>query len=168
MVLIRSRHACTKGLPSIHCHLTFTSTHIQHNMLHKFLQARLGPQHQAWLVSLVLIVKLSLLTWPWQLCMTVTVQEISLGMSRLCYQGNSRNLKHWLSTSSKPINIYTDTSRLHAALSCLTAVSWLGYAAVESPTFLGNGEIITQLTKLPFIGKAPGSTFVIALAVQPA
>lgn len=50
----------------------------------------------------------------------------------------------------------------------MTAVSWLGYAAAESPIFLNYGQFITQLTKFPFIGKAPGSAFGVALAVQPA
>ncbi len=57
---------------------------------------------------------------------------------------------------------------VHTASSCLTAVSWLGYAAVESPIFLSYGQVITQLTKSPFIGKAPGSALGVALAVQPA
>ena len=57
---------------------------------------------------------------------------------------------------------------VHTASTCLTAVSWLGYAAVESPLFLSYGQVITQLTKFPFGGKAPGFAFGVALAVQSA
>jgi len=40
MVLIRKQ--ITKGLPSMHCHLTCTPTHIQRNKLYKFLQVKVG------------------------------------------------------------------------------------------------------------------------------
>ena len=57
---------------------------------------------------------------------------------------------------------------VHTASTCLTTVSWLGYAAVESPIFLSYGQDITQLTKLLFGGQAPGFAFGVPFAVQPA